>query len=61
MHSKGIVLFSRMTRAYFRRWCVYCIEQTLKLGFAMACISVGGVLVALFIGKCLELLGVAYG
>lgn len=57
MHSKGIVLFSRMTRAARRRWIVRFVE----LCVYMAVIAVGCVAVALFVGKCLELLGVAYG
>lgn len=61
MHSKGMRLCSRMTRAHFRRWVIYVIEKTLKYSVAMVVIACGCVFTALVIGWCLNLLGVSYG
>lgn len=59
MHSGNTVrIFSRMTKAAYRRWVVYIIEMTLKYGFAMIVMSVGCVAVALIISQCLRWLGV---
>ena len=55
MHSKGMVLFSRMTRAMRRRWIVRFVE----LCFYMVVMSVGCVAVALLVSQCLKWLGVA--
>ena len=57
MHSEGLRVFSRMTKAARRRWIVRLIE----LCFYMAVMSIGCVATALIIAKCLQLLGVAYG
>lgn len=59
MHSEGLRLFSRMTKAARRRWIVHVIEMTLTYGFAMIVMSVGCVAVALIISQCLRWLGVA--
>lgn len=55
MHSEGIRLFSRMTKAARRRKIVRFIE----LCFWMAVMSVGCVATALIISQCLRWLGVA--
>ena len=57
MHSEGLRLFSRMTKAARRRWIVKFIE----LCVYMVILSVGCVLAALAISACLNLMGVAYG
>ena len=58
MHSEGLRLFSRMTKAARRRWIVHIIEMTLKYSFAMVVMSCGCVAVALACGWFLKLLGV---
>ena len=55
MHSKRLVLFSRMTRAARRRWIVRVVE----LCVYMVIMSVGCVAVALAISACLRAMGVA--
>lgn len=55
MHSNGMRLFSRMTRAMRRRYIVRFVE----LCVWMVIMSVGCVAVALAISACLRLLGVA--
>lgn len=55
MHSEGLRLFTRMTKAVRRRWIVRLIE----LCFWMVVMSVGCVAVALIISQCLRWLGVA--
>lgn len=55
MHSKGMILFSRMTKATRRRWVIRFVE----LCFYMAVMSVGCVVTALVISACLKFLGVA--
>ena len=55
MHSEGLRVFSRMTRAMRRRWIVRFVE----LCFYMAVMSIGFVAVALIISQCLRWLGVA--
>lgn len=57
MHSEGLRVFSRMTKAMRRRYIVRFVE----LCFWMVVLGVGCVAVALIISKCLALLGVAYG
>ena len=57
MHSKGLRIFSRMTKAMRRRQIVRFVE----LCFWMVVLSVGCVVVALMIGGCLNWLGVGYG
>lgn len=57
MHSEGLRLFSRMTKAMRRRKIVRLIE----LCFWMVVISILCVLTALAIGWCLNKLGVGYG
>lgn len=57
MHSEGLRLFSRMTKAARRRQIVRFIE----LCFWMVILSVGCVATALAISACLRLLGVGYG
>jgi len=54
MHSKGLILFSRMTRAMRRRWIVRFVE----LCFYMVVMSCGCVVTALAISACLRALGV---
>jgi len=54
MHSKGMILFSRMTRAARRRWIVRFVE----LCFYMVVMSCGCVVTALAISACLRALGV---
>lgn len=54
MHSKGLVLFSRMTKATRRRWIVRFAE----LCIYMIVLSCGCVAVALAISACLKALGV---
>lgn len=54
MHSKGVILFSRMTKAARRRWIVRFVE----LCFWMVVMSVGCVFTALAISACLKWLGV---
>lgn len=57
MHSEGLRIFSRMTRAMRRRQIVRFIE----LCVYMVIMSVGCVAVALAISACLNWLGVGYG
>lgn len=57
MHSEGLRVFSRMTKAMRRRWIIRFVE----LCIWMVVMSVGCVVVALIISKCLAILGVAYG
>lgn len=54
MHSEGLRLFTRMTKAVRRRWIV----RTIELCFWMVFLSVGCVATALLISRCLILLGV---
>lgn len=54
MHSKGMVLFSRMTKATRRRYIIRFVE----LCFWMVVMSVGCVVTALAISACLRWLGV---
>ena len=54
MHSEGIRVFSRMTKAARRRMIVRFIE----LCFWMVVISAGCVATALAISGCLKLMGV---
>lgn len=54
MHSEGLRLFSRMTKAAKRRMIVRFIE----LCFWMVVMSIGCVGTALGISACLRLLGV---
>ena len=54
MHSKGLILFSRMTKAMRRRWIVRYIE----LCFYMVVMSVGCVVTALAISAFMKWLGV---
>ena len=54
MHSEGLRLFSRMTKAMRRRWIV----RTIELCFWMVFLSVVCVATALLISQCLRLLGV---
>lgn len=54
MHSKGMVLFSRMTTAMRRRYIIRFVE----LCFWMVVMSVGCVVTALAISACLRALGV---
>ena len=54
MHSEGIRVFSRVTKAARRRWIVRFVE----LCFYMAVMSIGCVATALIISWCLQRLGV---
>ena len=54
MHSEGLRVFSRMTKAARRRWIVRFIE----LCIWMVIMSVGCVATALAISACLKALGV---
>lgn len=54
MHSEGLRMFSRMTKATRRRWIVKFIE----LCVCMVIMSVGCVVTALVISACLKFLGV---
>ena len=54
MHSKGLRVLSRMTKAMRRRQIVRFVE----LCFWMVILSVGCVATALAISACLKLLGV---
>ena len=54
MHSKGTILFSRMTKSTRRRYIVRFVE----LCFWMVVMSVGCVVTALAISACLRALGV---
>lgn len=54
MHSKGMILFSRMTKAMRRRYIVRFVE----LCFWMVVMSAGCVVTALAISACLRALGV---
>ena len=54
MHSNGLRVFSRMTKAARRRWIVRFIE----LCFYMVVMSVGCVVVALAVSGALIWLGV---
>lgn len=54
MHSEGLRMFSRMTRAARRRWIV----RTIELFFWMVFLSVGCVATALIISGVLRWLGV---
>lgn len=58
MHSEGLRLFSRMTKAAYRRWVVHLIEMAIKYTAAMVIMSVGCVATALIISACLRFLGV---
>ena len=48
-----------MTKVQFRRWVVHIIELTIKYTFAMIVMFCGCLVVCLFIGWCLKMLGVA--
>ena len=54
MHSDGLRVFSRMSKAVRRRWIVRFVE----LCIYMTGISIGCVLVALAVSQALRLLGV---
>ena len=54
MHSEGLRLFTRMTKAVRRRWIVRLIE----LCAYMVIMSIGCVATALLISEALRLLGV---
>ena len=55
MHSKGLILFPRLTKRQRRDWIVRLVELTIE----MAAMSVAGILTALIISACLKALGVA--
>ncbi len=57
MHSEGLRVFSRVTKAMRRRYIIRFVD----LCFWMVVMSVGCVAVALAISGCLKLLGVSYG
>lgn len=59
MHSgKTVRIFSRMTKAAWRRWVVHVVEMTIKYTFAMIVMSVGCVAAALAISEVLKWMGV---
>lgn len=54
MHSKGMIIFSRMSKATRRRWIIKFVE----LCVYMIVLSCGCVVVALAVSACLRWLGV---